>query len=204
MSKCVVLGGTFNPLSKAHIYILKNAYKKLHADKMILLPTSDVFLNSWKKYDKNNILPISLREDILNEFALRNKNVIIENCEVNKLTYKTYDSLTYIKNKYGFTEIYFICGSEKLPELGLWYRIDDLLNEFKFVVYKRNNDDISSLIKNNKYVTNHFDNFVFFNSKMSLQEVSSTKIRENINNKKDVLQKYTYKYIINILRREYE
>lgn len=198
----VIFGGTFNPLSKAHGDILKLVAKKLNAYKLILLPTDTSFLKEWKNYNSLNILSTSLRLEILNEFKTRNKNVEISTIEIEKLTSKTYLSLKYLQNIYKDSNLYFILGSEKLNELERWYEIDNLLKEFKIVVVKRNNDDIDSLIKDTKLVNKYKDRFIFFDSKKEYQEISSTKIRELINqNKFNDLNQYTYNYVIKILKK---
>ena len=198
----VVFGGTFNPLSKAHGQILKEVGKKVDASKLILVPTDCSFLKSWKNFSSNQILSTSLRLQILDEFKKHNKNVEISKVEIDKISSKTYTTLKYLKQKNPSSNIYFIMGSEKLNELGKWYKIDDLLLEFKIVIVKRNNDDISLLNKDNEYYNKYKDSFIFYNSKDEYQNISSTKIRELINSKDyDNLNKYTYNYIVRILKR---
>lgn len=198
----VVFGGTFNPLTKAHGYILTSVGKKLNASKLILVPTNCSFLKSWKNFSSNQILSTKLRLEILEEFKKHNKNVDISKVEIENKSSKTYTTLKYIKQENPNSDIYFIMGSEKLDELSKWYKIDDLLKEFKIVIVKRNNDDISSLIKDNKYYNQYKDSFVFYSSKDEYQDISSTKIRELLNlNDYDNLNKYTYNYVVKILKR---
>ena len=185
--RLVVLGGTFNPLSKAHVFALDLACKKVHASKKILLPTAYRYLDSYKCLASDEILDSSLRDEILDELNRRDNSYIIERCEEEGTTYKAYDSLNYIKKKYDTSDIYFVCGSEKLKEFDTWYRYDDLLNEFKFIVIKRGEDDIANA-------------FTFVDSEESYLDISSTKIREYIKeNDIDKIKELTFDFVVEIL-----
>ena len=72
MNKIVVLGGTFNPLTLAHLEIINEASKLILNSEKIMLPTNISYLHSWKKYADEQILPDSLRLKILNFMAVKN------------------------------------------------------------------------------------------------------------------------------------
>lgn len=198
--RLVVLGGTFNPLSKAHVFALDLACKKVHASKKILLPTAYRYLDSYKCLASDEILDSFLRDEILDELNRRDNSYIIERCEEEGTTYKAYDSLNYIKKKYDTSDIYFVCGSEKLKEFDTWYRYDDLLNEFKFIVIKRGEDDIAKEIDNSEVVKNHLNAFTFVDSEESYLDISSTKIREYIK-ENDIakIKELTFDFVVEIL-----
>lgn len=201
--KIIVFGGTFNPLSRAHGELIKYLIKHFKADKGILLPTNDFFLHSWKHFENESILPLALRLKILEEFKKRNQKVEIELTEVNGLTFKSYDSLMYLKDKYPNEEIMFAFGSEKLNELYKWYRIEDLLKNFKIVLIRRHFDNIDDVFNENDFIKSHKSSFVIVHSKDKLQNISSTIIREEIKNKNTkALYKLTYNYVVKILREE--
>ena len=202
--KIIVFGGSFNPLSKAHgdlIHLLINNYKP---DRFILLPSSDEFIKEKKHFQAEDIIPLNKRLKILKEFNKRNRKIEIELIEINNPTFKTYDSLMFLKNKYKDSDIYFALGSEKLINLHNRYKINELFKYFKFIVLKRsgvsesvNNSNREEIVLNNK------SSFIFFNFKKDLHDISSTKIRELIKNKDyKALNRFTYKYVINELLKD--
>lgn len=202
--KIIVFGGSFNPLSKAHgdlIHLLINNYKP---DRFIVLPSSDEFIKEKKHFQEEDIIPLNKRLKILKEFNKRNRKVEIELIEINNPTYKTYDSLMFLKNKYKDSDIYFALGSEKLTNLHNRYKIDELLKYFKFIVLKRS--EVSESVNNlnrEEIVLNNKSSFIFFNFKKDLHDISSTKIRELIKNKDyKALNRFTYKYVINELLKD--
>ena len=202
--KIIVFGGSFNPLSKAHgdlIHLLINNYKP---DRFILLPSSDEFIKEKKHFQEEDIIPLNKRLKILNEFNKRNRKIEIELIEINNPTFKTYDSLMFLKNKYKDSDIYFALGSEKLINLHNRYKIDELLKYFKFIVLNRS--EVSESVNNlnrEEIVLNNKSSFIFFNFKKDLHDISSTKIRELIKDKDyKALNRFTYKYVINELLKD--
>ena len=138
-----------------------------------------------------------MRLNILKIFEKRNKRVKIDLVEINNPTFKTYDSLTYLKKKYQDKEIFFALGSEKLSDLEKWYKIDELLKNFKFIILKRGEEDFSSFNTSSNIYLKYSNSFVFFNYHANLKNISSNKIRELINEDdyKD-LNELTYQYVI--------
>lgn len=202
--KIIVFGGSFNPLSKAHgdlIHLLINNYKP---DRFIVLPSSDEFIKEKKHFQEEDIIPLNKRLKILKEFNKRNRKIEIELIEINNPTFKTYDSLMFLKNKYKDSDIYFALGSEKLTNLHNRYKIDELLKYFKFIVLNRS--EVSESVNNlnrEEIVLNNKSSFIFFNFKKDLHDISSTKIRELIKDKDyKALNRFTYKYVINELLKD--
>lgn len=202
-NKIVVLGGTFNPLSKAHGELINYLVNYFDAFKGILLPTNITFFHSWKHFCNKSILPTSLRIEILDEFVKRNKNIEVDLVEVEGKSLKTYTSLMYLKEKYAGKEILFAFGSEKADELERRYHIEDILLNFKIILIRRNHDNLDDLFKYNNFLKKYKNSFILVNSFEDLQDISSTKIREYLNTKNEEgLKKLTYNYVIDILKKE--
>lgn len=193
----IVFGGSFNPFSKAHGTIINLLKRRFKEAKIILLPSSDEFMIEKKHFEKEDILPLKIRLNILKIFKKRNKRVEIDLAEINNPTFKTYDSLTYLKKKYPDKEIFFALGSEKLANLEKWYKIDELLKNFKFIVLKRGDEDFLAFNRLSNIYLKYPNSFIFFNYQTNLKNISSTKIRELINEDdyKD-LNELTYQYVI--------
>lgn len=202
--KIVVFGGSFNPLTKAHGEIMLQAMNLVNAKMGIFLPAANSFMNSWKSYQEDDILDTSLRIKILNEFIKRHSNIIIETIEIDGITSKTYDSLTYLKNKYD-ADIFFIFGNEKYDELERWYRFDDLLNEFKLILVNRSSDNFEEIIATTPLLKKHKDHIITLKIDDKYHDISSSRIRDDLKNKdyKD-LNSLTYDYVIKLLLGEKE
>jgi len=203
MNNVIVLGGTFNPLSRAHSYIIKSAKRKFKISKVILVPTSDDFLLNWKQYDKQNILPLNLRLKILEGYKKRNRDTEISTLESSGKTSKTYDTLNEILKENIGSKLYFLCGSEKINEIQKWYHSEDLIRMYDFIFIERNGDNASLLINNNHFYDKYRDHLNIIKQNNKMEYISSTKIRELINKKDyDGLKEMTFDYVIRDLKKE--
>ena len=201
MNKLIVFGGTFNPLTHAHIEVIDIAKAYFKEEKIVILPSSDKFFFNWKNYDESNVLPSDLRINILKEFVKRSNN-ILSLIEIENKTYRTYDSLNELKKEYDKKECYFLLGSEKIKEIERWYNSENLIKENYLVFFKRNNDDIEKLINESKLIKSNLDRCIFIKDTLpKYQEYSSTKLRELIKNKDyENARNLTEEYILKMIR----
>ena len=93
----------------------------------------------------------------------------------------TCDTLEYFKNKYPNDEIYFVCGADNLSYVDEWKNGFILLENYKFLVIRRNTDNIDKILKRYK---KYCDNIIL--SDISMNSLSSTEIREKIKNKESI------------------
>lgn len=200
MDRIVLLGGTFNPLSKAHDRVLQTAKRKIGADKAILLPASDGFLHSWKKFDSKEIIPMEIRMKILKAYCKRHRNTLLETIEVGGITTNTYDSLSYLKKKYRTNRLYFLLGTEKATEIQTWHESEKLLAENLFIMVRRHDDDLNA-IRNIPVIWKNRERFLFMDVGEETQEISSTRIREALLEKKPTIAaELTFSYVMRILQ----
>lgn len=181
--KIGIFGGSFNPPHNMHKNIALNLIKNNYLDKVIYVPTGD-------KYNKEGLANQNDRYNMVKLMIEGYNNLDVSNYEFNKLTY-TYETLDYFKKIYQNDDIYFICGSDNLKEITTWKNYDYILNNYKIIVIKRNNDDINGIL--NKI---NSKNIVVPN--INSDNISSSYIRKNINNEKilKLMDKNIVKYII--------
>ena len=185
MKKIVVLGGSFNPPTKAHKTIMEEAIKSINADIGIYLPADISYLSHSRKDVKTNeILPNEERSKMLLSMHDSNPKIIIEDYEfITHHRSHTYESLKYIQSKYPQDEIYFITGSDKLNVISRWHSSDNLLKEFKFLVVAREDDDINEIIENNEKLKKYKNQFFKFSIPDEYLSISSTEVRRAIRKK---------------------
>lgn len=179
MSKIGIFGGTFNPIHNGHINLLNQMINSLNLDKAIVIPTN---LPPHKKVSN-----LSNFDDRFNMCKLAFNNY--KNVEVSDIEHKisgasyTFNTLSYLKDKYSGDSLYLIIGSDMALDFNSWYKYKDILQMVKVVTaardkteYKRLKEDIN-IIKNNIEVL-----------KIDEYNISSTAIRimvsQNIDCKK--------------------
>ena len=203
MSKIVVFGGSFNPLSKAHVGIIRSTIRNLKPSEVIIVPTSDTFIHEWKKFQTEFIIPLRVRLEILKEFVSRNKNISICTCEIDGVTSKTFDTLSLIQKNHQNDTIYFLSGTDKVKEFEKWYRAEDILKNFNVIFIERNGDFACKMIKENHFYDNYRDHVSYIINRTKQSYISSSKIRESLAQKNyKALSELTFVYVLKILAKE--
>lgn len=185
-----VFGGCFNPPHNMHKQIAKNLIQKDYLDKVIFVPTGS-------SYNKRELRSIDERMDML-KLLIDSDNIDISDiCRNNNYEY-TYQVLDYFQNKNPQSTLYFICGTDNLDEFETWQRYEYILERYKLLVIKRNNDNINELLR--KYAK-YKGNIRIAN--IDQNQVSSTLIREIIKkNDYESLLKYMDKNVLKYIKKK--
>lgn len=166
-----IFGGSFNPPHKMHKNIALELIQKNYIDAIIYVPTGN-------KYNKKDLIEAKHRLKMLEIMTKNNNQMIVSNYEVkNFLTY-TYQTLDYFKSIYPDDEIYFICGSDNLKDITTWKNYRYILNNYKLLVVKRNDDNITKIVKD-------LNNNGIVVAEISSENISSTEIRNDLKIEKD-------------------
>ena len=166
-----IFGGSFNPPHKMHKNIALELIQKNYIDAIIYVPTGN-------KYNKKDLIEAKHRLKMLEIMTKNNNQMSVSNYEVkNFLTY-TYQTLDYFKSIYPDDEIYFICGSDNLKDIKTWKNYRYILNNYKLLVVKRNDDNITKIVKD-------LNNNGIIVAEISSENISSTEIRNDLKIEKD-------------------
>lgn len=179
--KIAIYVGSFNPVHKGHIKVVKKILKE-YVDKVIIVPT----MNYW---NKNNLISITDRINMLKLYET--KNIIIDTKNNN---YEfTYQILRNIQKKYKNDNIYLVIGDDLLKDFDKWKNISKIL-KYNIIVIRRNNINESIYKKYKPY------NFIV-TSKISNEEISSTIVRNMIKDKNNKVLKYIDSKVYNYITR---
>ncbi len=178
-----ILGGTFNPVHDAHLYIAKQSLKKLRLDKVIFIPA---YIPPHKKIYGNVTTNDRIR--MLRLAISGEKRFAISLYEIRKKG-KSYSIKTIrsLKRKYGKrARLFFLIGADSLKGLPGWKDAGGLLKLAQFVVVPRPGFAVRSrpagILK------------VYIPKK----DISSTKIRRLLREKRPIkrfVAKRVYRYI---------
>ncbi len=143
MKKVGILGGTFDPIHEGHIKIAKDAMEQYGLFEVR-------FLTGGVPPHKRNkkITDSQIRHEMVELATEDIKGFVADDFELNKTEY-TYsvNILGEIKELHPDWDIYFIIGEDSLRDFHLWHKPEEISKLCKFLVYPRDNHDISDLIK---------------------------------------------------------
>ena len=168
-NKIGILGGTFAPPHKGHLYISKIALKKLRLKKILWVIT--------KKNPLKNKPYLKLKERIKlsKKITRKEKKIFVKYYDDKIKSINTFNLLNYIKKKNQKTKLFFLIGADNLVKFHKWNNWKKIPKLAKLVIFPRQNFPIKSakLIASKKLNKN---DWIYINSKRL--NISSSLIRK--------------------------
>lgn len=180
MRKIGILGGSFNPIHNAHLSMAKCAFMQFDLDDMWLIPAKFPPHKQDVAFDDNHRLNM-LRLAVSDYPEL---SIHLYEYYKDGLSY-TVETLKALNDLYPETEFYFIMGEDSLYDFPKWYHPEEIAKLATLVVACREEqtDEFEELLcKRREEFGNSFPVL-----HMNWIPISSTDIRENIKNDKDII-----------------
>lgn len=179
----IVYGGSFNPPTQAHKEVILKLIEIYHPNNLIIIPCGN-------NYNRKNLIDFKYRFDMLKLLCKDIKKVSISDIESKT---QNYSGTLYTLNELSKTydNLYFVMGADNLITIKTWIKWEELLNKYHFIVFKRDNIDIMDYI--NKEIPSYKNKFSVIDFKCL---ISSSIIRKNLEENKNLLDKEIYDYII--------
>ncbi len=128
-----VYGGTFDPIHYGHLILAREALEQLQLEEIIFVPAAQ----SPHKLGQSRT-PARLRVEMLQRAIEGEPRFRIDEIELNRPPPSfTIDTVTELRRRDNQLEIFYLIGSDNLPRLDTWHRIDELHALVRFVVLER-------------------------------------------------------------------
>lgn len=205
--KIVVMGGSFNPPTIAHLKLMERVLSHLTLRtpdvyaKGIFVPSSDAYVS--RKIERltsgngQEALSEKLRFDMLQSFHHLNSRLTVDGRELgtNDVRGHTIDTLREIQQENPDSDIFFIFGGDKIQNLSRWKSYTTMVKEFKIIVFRREGDDPQQIIHDDPMLSEYSDSFVVLDPPEGIDGISSTDVRERVSrglNVQDLLTQEVY------------
>lgn len=133
MKRYGMMGGTFNPIHLAHLYIAYEAKETLNLDKVIFMVAGNP---PHKK--ESPVIDSKYRYNMVQKAIESYDDFEISDYEITKNGYSyTYETLEYIKSQEEDVEVFFIAGADSLMDIEKWRNTDLVLSNCTFVAFNR-------------------------------------------------------------------
>ena len=168
-NKIGILGGSFDPPHKGHLYIAKIALKKLKLNKLMWVVTKKNPLKQ-KPY-----LNIKKRLKLSKEMTKRERKIFVRYFDDKVKSNNTFSLLNFIKKKNKKTKLFFLIGADNFINLHKWKDWKKIPEHTKIIVFSRQNYSTKALnsIASKKLKKNHW---IYINCKNV--NISSSLIRK--------------------------
>lgn len=170
--KVGIYGGSFNPIHNGHIALAEAFLRQAELDEVwfMVSPQNPLKANARLLDDK-------IRFKMVQKVLKHKRNLIACDYEfyLSKPSY-TWDTLQRLSNDFPQHQLTLLIGSDNWTAFDRWYHHEDILQNYKIVIYPRLGDEIG---KNELPDSVSLLNAEFIN-------ISSTEIRERIANGKSI------------------
>ena len=172
--KIGIFGGTFDPPHIGHVGALRSFLEQFEFDKVFVIPT----FNPPHKSLKSSVSAQDRLKMTELAFSKLSDRVEISDLEINRQG-KSYtaDTIRHFK-EIGYDEIYFLCGTDMMLTLDMWYKPDYIFSNAVIVYARRENDEyVTEQIEQKKreYLCKFNANVIQLN--FDITEISSSEIR---------------------------
>lgn len=185
MKRYGIIGGTFDPIHNAHLYIAYEAKEQLGLDKVIFIPAAK------QPFKTNNIVTDSkLRYEMVKSAIEPFDEFSISSYEIEKggISF-THETLQYFKGKNDAQnqekELFFITGADCLISLEEWKDVQKIFSLATLVVFARGGISKKEMLKKKQIIEKKYNGKIIILDLKEL-EISSTDIRERVNQNKKI------------------
>ena len=140
--KVGILGGTFDPPHKGHLYIAKTALKKIKLNKII-----------WVVAERNPLkqkpyLSVKERIKLSKKITKKERKIFVNFFDYKFKQKNTFNLITYIKKNNKKSKLYFLIGADSLIKFHKWKNWKKIPKLAKLIIFARKgytNDALNSV-----------------------------------------------------------
>ncbi|PWJ12049.1 nicotinate (nicotinamide) nucleotide adenylyltransferase [[Clostridium] innocuum] len=201
IKRVIVFGGSFNPPTLAHKYIINHALERFPDSEVLVVPTNDA-------YPKPDKAPAKERYAMLKDIFRNDSDIAISDIELrqNTIVY-TVDLLAEVRKKYpNADEIYLMMGSDNLEDFTHWRCPEAILSQYRLLILNRTKD-ADDIINAAPLLKKYRDRIKVIEDSMpyEFKQISATKVRNCIRTRMyDKLKEYVPKEITESVIRLYD
>ena len=130
MKKIGLLGGSFDPPHRGHLYISLEAKKILNLDEVwwLITPQNPLKISKPAKYSER------LRNS---KKITKNMPIIIKEIEKKIKSKYSYETIKYLKNHYKNIKFFWLMGADNLINFHQWQKWQKIIKDMPIVIFRR-------------------------------------------------------------------
>ena len=180
----VVMGGSFNPPTRAHLTLMTAAIDGVGADHGIFVPSNHAYVK--RKMSKTD-MPDAIYSEEERFTMLSAMCFVDEQLSADPVEYgykirsgNSLVTMDAIQEKNPSAELYFLFGGDKLKTFTKWKTFDEFVQKYRIIVFKREENDPEKEINKTAVLREHRDAFVILPAPVGIENISSTMVRERL------------------------
>lgn len=177
MEKYGFFGGSFNPVTKAHVELANEIVKKIKLDKLIFVPMGD-------NYNKKELISEEHRYNMLKIATQEYDKLEVSDIELDQnRNLTTLEAFCKIEEKYHDVDKYYIMGADNLYKIIQSQECKTLVENYKYILIERKSINCKELIETNETLNKYKDHFVLIENEKHSNTSASNVRKDLVNNK---------------------
>lgn len=178
----VVMGGSFNPPTAAHLSLMRQALDAVNAERGFLVPVSFPYLKRKmvKAGQSHLCLSDELRLKMLKAMIESDRRIHVDTVEMKEPFAMTSRTMEHIQEEYPSERIYFVAGADKMDLLELLQRKEGFLTKFGVIIFARTGSALTEKTAGHELLDSFRSSIVMVDPSAGTEGVSSTGIREHL------------------------
>lgn len=201
--KIVVMGGSFNPPTIAHLKMMQSALDQLGAEKGIFVPTADKSLRRKMRRAgfPEEVLSEETRMEMLRAMVEEDPRLDVTDVEYqHPKHWYAQETMGYIQEQYPEAELYFLIGSDNLENYARAFRLVEFLEKYRYAVVDRGDGDLDAILREIPAAWERRDKFHYITPPEGILNISSTLIREKMRNNEPGVEELLHTKALEMLR----
>lgn len=201
--RIVVMGGSFNPPTIAHLKMMRSALDQLGAEKGFFVPTADKSLRRKMRRAgfPEEVLPEETRMEMLSAMAKEDLRLEVTDVEFqHPKHWYAQETMGYIQQQYPEAELFFLIGSDNLANYARAFRLVEFLEKYRYAVVDRGDGDLDAILREIPAAWERRDRFFYVTPPEGILNISSTLIREKVRNSEPGLEEFLHPRVLEMLR----
>lgn len=202
--RIVVMGGSFNPPTIAHLKMMRSALDQLGAEKGFFVPTADKSLRRKMRRAgfPEEVLPEGTRMEMLRAMAEEDSRLDVTDVEFkHPKHWYAQETMGYIQEQYPDAELYFLIGSDNLENYARAFRLVEFLEKYHYAVVDRGDGDLDAILREIPAAWERRDRFRYITPPEGILNISSTLIREKARNNEPGVEELLHPRVMEIVER---
>lgn len=203
--KIIVMGGSFNPPTIAHLKMMRSALDQLEAEKGFFVPTADKSLRRKMRRAgfPEEVLPEVTRLEMLSAMAKEDPRLEVSDVEFqHPKHWYAQETMGYIQEQYPEAELFFLIGSDNLENYARAFRLVEFLEKYRYAVVDRGDGDLDDILQEIPAAWERRDRFCYVTPSEGIENISSTLIREKVRNNEPGLEELLHPCVMDMIRRD--
>lgn len=181
--RIVVMGGSFNPPTIAHLKLMLAAIDAVDADYGVFVPSNYKYVKRKmaKLQQANEVFSERLRLEMLQAMAKEDSRLGVDDLEYHrKEKGYTYETMEAVQLKYPDARVYFLAGEDKVKIIPRWHRIQEFLDKFSIIIVRRDGAHPEMDIQEHLFLKDYQERFFIIDAPEGTEGISSSALRNQL------------------------